>query len=123
MIYTKGGIPMKHFHFPTLIMHILLILFAVLTLNDYPDLFLGVSLFVLLVHIAWVIEHKSRCLTAHSLGIVLHVLAQHLEIVRVDNGAFGLGGGGLALFFFDIALAVSFAVICIIGIIRFYRAN
>lgn len=114
---------MKRFHYPTLIMHILLILFAVLALNDYPGLFLGVSLFVLLVHIAWVIERKSRCLTAHSLGIVLHILVQHLELVRVGNGAFGLGGGGFALFFFDIALAVSFAVISLIGIIRFCRAN
>ncbi|MBQ4550969.1 MAG: hypothetical protein IJA49_07730 [Oscillospiraceae bacterium] len=113
---------MKRFHCPTLIMHILLILFAALALNDYPDLFLGVSLFVLLVHIAWVIERKSRCLTAHSLGIVLHILVQHLELVRVDNGAFGLGGG-FALFFFNIALAVSFAVISLIGIIRFCRAN
>lgn len=114
---------MKSFHYPTLIMHILLILFAVLMLNDYPGLYLGVSLLVLIAHIAWVIEHKSRCLTAHSLGIVLHILAQHLQIVRADNGAFGLGGGGFALFFFNIALAVSLAVICIIGIIRFCRAN
>ena len=114
---------MKSFHYPTLIMHILLILFAVLMLNDYPGLFLGVSVFVLLVHIAWVVERKSRCITTHGLGIVLHILAQHLQIVRADSGAFGLGGGGFALFFFNIALLVSFAVICIIGIIRFYRAN
>lgn len=114
---------MRRFHFPTLIMHILLILFAVLMLNDYPGLFLGVSLLVLIAHIAWVIEHKSHCFTAHGLGIILHILAQHLEIIRADNGAFGLGGGGFALFFFNIALAVSFAVISIIGIIRFYRAN
>ena len=78
---------------------------------------------VLIVHIAWVIEIKGQYFTAHSLGIVLHVLALHLGIVRGDAGGFGLGGGGFALFFFDVALAVSFAVICIIGIIRFYRNN
>lgn len=114
---------MKRFHFPTLILHILLIVFAALAINDYPDLFLGVSLLVLIVHIAWVIEIKGQYFTAHSLGIVLHVLAQHLGIVRGDAGGFGLGGGGFALFFFDAALAVSFAVISIIGIVRFYRKN
>lgn len=114
---------MKRFHFPTLIMHILLMVFAALTINDYPDLFLGVSLFVLLVHIAWVIARKGNYFTAHTLGIVLHILAQHLEIISVDHGAFGLGGGGFALFFFNIALAVSFVVTSLIGIIRFYRAN
>ena len=114
---------MKRFHFPTLIMHILLILFAALALNDYPDLFLGVSLLVLIAHIAWVIEINGHYLTAHGLGIALHALVQHLGIIRGNQGGFGLGGGGFALFFFDIALAVSFAVICIIGIIRFYRAN
>ena len=41
--------------------------------------------------------------------------------VRVGETA--LGGGSFALFFFNIALAVSSAVICLIGIIRFYRAN
>lgn len=114
---------MKRFHYPTLIMHILLILFAVLALNDYPDLFLGVSLLVLIAHIAWVIEINGHYFTAHGLGIALHTLVQHLGIIRGDQGGFGLGGGGFALFFFDIALAVSFAVICIIGIIRFCRAN
>ena len=114
---------MKRFHYPTLIMHILLMLFAVLTLNDLPDLFLGVSLLVLLMHIAWVIENKGNYFTAHGLGIVLHVLAQHLEIIRDDNGAFGLGGGGFALFFFNIALTVSFVVICLIGIVRSCREN
>ena len=46
---------MKRFHFPTLILHILLIVFAALAINDYPDLFLGVSVLLLLAHIAWVI--------------------------------------------------------------------
>ena len=114
---------MKHFHCPTLIMHIILIVFAVLTLNNYPDFFLGVSLFVLLVHIAWVIEVKGNYFTAHGLGILLHFLAQRLEIFRSDSGAFGLGGGDFALFFFHIGLAVSFAVICIVGIFRFCQAH
>ena len=114
---------MKRFHFPTLIMHILLIGLAALTLNDYPDFFLGVSILVLLAHIAWVIEIKGHYFTAHGLGILLHALTQYLGIVSGDNGSFGLGGGGFALFFFHIVLAVSFAVICLIGIIRFYRVN
>ena len=114
---------MKRFHFPTLILHILLIVFAALAINDYPDLFLGVSVLLLLAHIAWVIEIRGRYFTAHSLGIVLHVLAQHLGIVRGDAGGFGLGGSGFALFFFDVALAVSFAIISIVGIVRFYRKN
>lgn len=114
---------MKRFHFPTLIMHILLILFAAFAVNDDPDLFLGVSLLVLIAHIAWVIEIKGHYFTAHSLGIALHALFQCLGIVRGDAGGFGLGGGGFALFFFDVSLAVSFAVISITGIVRFYRTK
>ena len=114
---------MKRFHFPTLIMHILLIGLAALTIHDYPDFFLCVSILVLLAHIAWVIEIKGHYFAAHGLGILLHALAQYLGIVSGDNGSFGLGGGGFALFFFNIALAVSSAVICLIGIIRFYRVN
>ena len=114
---------MKRFHFPTLIMHILLMVFAGLTRNDYPDFFLGVSSLVLLAHIAWVIEIKGHYFTAHALGIALHALVQYLGILRGDSGAFGLGGGGFALFFFNIALAVSFTIICLIGIIRFYQTT
>ena len=114
---------MKRFHYPTLILHILLMVFAVLALNNYPGFFLGVSAFVLLAHAAWVIEVKGRYVTAHGLGIVLHALAQHLGIIRGDSGAFGLGGGGFALFFFNIALVVSFTIVCLTGIIRFYRDN
>lgn len=114
---------MKRFHFPTLIMHILLMVFAALTLNEYPGFFLGGSLFVLLLHIVWVIKIKGSYSTAHGLGLLLQALAQYLEIIRGDSGAFGLGGGGFALFFYNIALAVSFLLICLIGIIRFHRAN
>ena len=114
---------MNRFHFPTLIMHILMMVFAVLTLNDYPALFLGVSVFLLLLHLAWVIERKGRYFAAHGLGITFQALAQYLEIIRGDSGAFGLGGGGFALFFYNIALAVSFVAVCLIGIIRFHRAN
>lgn len=109
---------MKHIHIPTLIMHIILIVFAAITLNDYPDLFLWVSIIVMLAHLALAIECKRSFLPAHALGLGLHFLVQSLGIIRGDSGAFGLGGGGFALFFFDIALVISFAAIALLQLIR-----
>ena len=114
---------MKHILLPTLIMHVLLIAFALLTMNEYPALFLGGSVLALLLHIAWVIEIKGAYFPAHSLGLLLHILVQVLGIIRGDSGAFGLGGGGFALFFFDIALGASYVSVSIISLVRWYRAQ
>ena len=114
---------MKHIHLPTLIMHILLILFARLTLNEYPALFLGISALALLLHIAWVAGIKGAYFPANSLGLLLHILVQVLGFIRGDSGAFGLGGGGFALFFFDIALGANFLIVGIVSIVRWYRAQ
>ena len=112
---------MKYIHFPTLIMHILLIVFAATALNDYPDLFLCVSIPVLILHLIWAFRSTQDFHTAHCVGMILHILAAALGIVRGDSGAFGLGGGGFALFFFNVALGISFAAISLIRIVRYIK--
>ena len=112
---------MKQLHFPTLIMHILLIIFAASALNDYPDLFLCISIPVLLFHLIWAFRSKQDFHTAHCIGMILHILAAALGIVKGDSGAFGLDGGGFALFFFNIALGISFAAISLIRIVRYIK--
>ena len=47
---------MKRFHFPTLFMHIALLLLARYTISDYPDFFLGTAILVLIFHAAWAIS-------------------------------------------------------------------
>lgn len=112
---------MKPLHFPTLIMHILLIVFAASALNDYPDLFLCISIPVLLLHLIWGFRSKQDFHTAHCIGMILHILAAGLGIVKGDSGSFGLGGGGFALFIFNIALGISFAAISLIRIVRYIK--
>ena len=112
---------MKRIHFPTLAMHILLLLLARLTISDYPGFFLGCAIVVLILHVGLAIESKHSFLTAHLLGMGLYLLAPTIGLVNPDSGAFGLGGGGFAWFFYGIALAVSFVIICIIDIVRMIR--
>ena len=112
---------MRHIHIPTLVMHLLLLLLAMLTIRNYPDLFLGIAVVVLLIHIAYALKVKKNYLVAHCIGIVLHFLAQYLGIVRDVPDPFGLSGGGFALLLFNTALAVSFTVIALIQLIRFMR--
>ena len=114
---------MKHIHFPTLAMHTLLLLLARLTINDYPDFFLGFSVIMLTTHIIWAFKSRRDFHTAHTLGILLHLLVEAFGWMKISSGSFGLGGGEFAWFFYGIALAVSFAVHSIIRMIRWLNTN
>ena len=96
---------MKHFHLPTLLTHIFLPLLAHLTINDYPDFFLGLSLFLLTVHLIWAIRSKRSFLLPSCMGMCLYFLACSLGFVETGRGIPGLGSG-FAWFFYGIALAI-----------------
>ena len=108
---------MKRFHFPTLAMHLLLLLLARYTINDYPDFFLGTSILVLIFHIVWAIESRRNFLIAHCMGIFLYRLSEMLGFVQIGSGFFGMGGD-FAWFFYGVALAISFVIHSIIRILR-----
>ena len=112
---------MKHIHLPTLLMHLALLLLARLTINDYHDFFLGIAILVLTAHLIWAFRSKRDFHTAHTLGVILHLLAGYLGWMKISSGSFGLGGGGFAWFFYGIALAVSFAVLSILRVVRMLR--
>ena len=113
---------MKRIHFPTLLMHLLLLLMAGLLLRDYPGFFLGVSILVLLFHAAWSLESKKNLLLAHYLGAGLYLLAQPLGLVTTGGGFYGMGSG-FGWFFYGIALACSLALETVIAVVRFYRSQ
>lgn len=108
---------MKRFHFPTLFMHIALLLLARYTISDYPDFFLGTAILVLIFHIAWAIKSKRNFLIAHCMGICLYRLSEMLGLIQTGTGYFGMGGE-FAWFFYGIALAVSFVLHGLIWIVR-----
>ncbi|MBQ2921346.1 MAG: hypothetical protein IJE58_09235 [Oscillospiraceae bacterium] len=110
---------MKHIHIPTLLMHIGLLLLARLTINDHPDLFLGVGLIVLTAHVIWACRSRRDFHTAHTLGMLLTLSAEYFGWVRIRSGAFA--GGGFAWLFYTIALAVSFAVLSVLRIVRMIK--
>ena len=113
---------MKRFHFPTLFMHLALLVLARFTIFDYPGFFLGTAVLVLIFHAAWAIESKQNFLIAHCMGIFLYRLSEMLELIQIDTGFFGMGGE-FAWFFYGIALAVSFAVLSILYLVRWIRAR
>ena len=108
---------MKRFHFPTLLLHILLLLLARLTLGDYPDFFLGAAIPLLVIHAVWAACSADDFLPAHCMGLCLYTLSQTFGLLPDSLG------GGFAWFFYGIALAVSFAVLSIIRIVRWFRAR
>ena len=112
---------MKHIHIPTLAMHALLLLLAQLTINDYHDFFLGFSVLVLAAHLIWAFNSRRDFHTAHTIGVILHLLVEYFGWVKISSGAFGLGGGGFAWFFYGIALAISFAILSILRIVRMIK--
>lgn len=112
---------MKRIHLPTLVMHIALLLLARLTINDYHDFFLVVAVLILTAHLIWAFKSKQDFHTAHTLGILLHLLVEAFGWMKISSGSFGLGGGGFAWFFYGIALAVSFAILSILRIVRMIR--
>lgn len=109
---------MKYIHVPTLLFHAALTVFGVLTINDYPGTFLPIAVFALLIHAAWYAESKHNMLPAHLLGCVAQFALYQLGIIHVHSGAFGLGGGGFALFFYEIAMFLSCIVELIIWLVK-----
>ena len=104
---------MKHIHIPTLIMHVLLLALARITVSDYPDFFLGFSIFVLILHGAWSMESQRSFLPARSLGLALYLLAQPLGFVSAE----GIGGS-FGWLFYGFALICSLVLESVIAIVR-----
>lgn len=113
---------MKHIHLPTLFMHIALLVLARFTLSDYPGLFLGTAVLVLIFHAAWAIKSGRNFLIAHCMGICLYRLSQMLGLIQIDTGFWGMGSE-FAWFFYGIALAISFVVHSIIRLHRWRKAR
>lgn len=109
---------MKHIHFPTLVLHAGLMLLAGLTMNDYADAFLVLGGIALICHIFWCGISRQLLFPAHLLGSVLQFTAHGCGLISVDSGAFGLGGGGFAQFFYLIALGLSLGIEAVITLIR-----
>ena len=109
---------MKHLHFPTLLMHLILPALAAVTINHYHDGFLLCALIVLTAHALWSARSARNLLPAHLLGTVLQLALFSLDVIEVHSGAFGLGGGEFALFFYQIALALSCIFETVIWLIR-----
>ena len=113
---------MKRFHFPTLFMHLALLVLARFTISDYPDFFLGTAVLVLIFHAAWAIKSSRNFLIAHCMGICLFRLSQMLGLIQINTDFWGMGGE-FAWFFYGIALAVSFAVLSILYLPRWIKAR
>lgn len=104
---------MTYIHFPTLLLHIALTIFGAVTINQYHDAFLLVAVLVLLAHAIWYARSKHNMFPAHIFGCITQFFLYHLDVIDVHSGAFGLGGGEFALFFYEIAMFLS----CIIELI------
>lgn len=112
---------MKYVHLPTLLYHAVLTIFGALTINQYHDAFLPIAGFALLIHAAWYAESKHNMLPAHIIGCAAQFALYQLGIIHVHSGAFGLGGGEFALFFYEIAMAVSCILEAIICLVKWAR--
>lgn len=110
---------MKRIHIPTLIMHLLLLLLAMVTIGDYPDFFLGAGILVLILHAAWAIESKKNLLPAHFLGSALYLLAQPLGLIRIEGGFWGMGSD-FGWLFYGFALIASLALETVIVIVKHF---
>lgn len=108
---------MKRIHIPTLIMHLLLLALARITLGDYPDFFLGLSILVLILHAGWSLESQRSFLLSHSLGLVLYLLAQPLGIITFEGGFWSMGSE-FSWLFYGIALVCSLVLETVIAVVR-----
>jgi len=114
---------MKHLHFPTLLMHLILPALAAVTINHYHDGFLLFALIVLTVHAICCARTERNLLPSHLLGTALQLALFALGAIEVHSGAFGLGGGEFALFFYQIGLTVSCVIELFIGLIKWTRSH
>lgn len=96
---------MKYIHFPTLLLHGGLLILARLLLNDYPDGFLVIAGISLASHVVWACISRRSPGLSHLLGCCVQYLVFRFGVIAVSGGAFGLGGGGFALLFYQFALA------------------
>ncbi len=109
---------MKYIHYPTLLFHGVLLLLAQMTIHDAPGFFLLASVVLLIFHAAGAAESKRVMAVSHTIGCAVQAAVFYFGIIDVNSGAFGLGGGEFALFFYGIALAVSFVIEWIIGALK-----
>lgn len=112
---------MTYIHFPTLLLHLALTILGAVTINDYHDGFLLVAIVLLLLHAVWYARSKHNMLPAHIFGCIAQFFLYHLDVIDVHSGAFGLGGGEFALFFYEIAMALSCILEAIIALIKWAR--
>lgn len=113
---------MKHIHYPTLIMHLMLLLLAMVTIGDYPDFFLGAAVLVLILHAAWAIKSSKNLLPAHYLGSVLYLLAKPLGLITIEGGFWSMGSD-FGWLFYVFALIASLALETVIALIRYARSK
>ena len=112
---------MKHIHFPTLVLHILIPVLARLTMNTYSDAFLFLAAGLLLAHLLWCCLSSRNLLPSHLLGCLFQAAVFGTGLIQADSGFMGLGGGGFALFFYTIALGISAVLEVVITIFRHCR--
>ena len=112
---------MKSVHIPTLIFHAALTVFGALTLNHYHDAFLSIAALALLVHAVWCARSKQNMLPAHLIGCAAQFVIYQFGIINVHSGAFGLGGGEFALFFYEIAMAISCVIELVIWLVKLMK--
>lgn len=109
---------MKYIHFPTLLMHLALLILAAVTINHYHDAFLLISGVILIAHMVWAIRSKKQMAVSYVIGCAVQFAVFYFGLIDVHSGAFGLGGGEFALLFYLLALAVLLVIECIIGLFK-----
>ena len=104
---------MKYIHYPTLLLHGALLLLAKLLLGDYQDGFLLTAVILLLGYLILGFVSRRPLSPSHLLGCAIQFLVFRSGLIA----ATGLGSG-LALFFYQIALAASAAALVLTDLIR-----
>ena len=113
---------MKVIHIPTLFLHGGLLVLAGLMLNDYSDGFLLIAGLVLIGHVVLTCVSRRSLSLTHLLGCGFQYLIFRFGLITVGSGAFGLGGGGFALFFYQLALGATALMEVLIDLFK-YRRN
>lgn len=112
---------MTYIHFPTLLLHIGLTVFGAITINHYHDAFLLIAVLILIMHAVWASRSRHKMWPAHLFGCAIQFALYHLDVIDVHSGAFGLGGGEFALFFYEIAMLLSCIIELMIGLVKTKR--
>lgn len=99
---------MKYIHFPTIAMHALLLMLVQLTIRNYPDGFLVASVVILIGHIIYSAASRRPIVPVHTALCVLQIVLLYPGLIPTGSAPLSMGSD-LALFFYQIALAVSCA--------------